>query len=120
MPRRQKKIKTCDPFCPQSRKDAEVKAHQPLHLPYNSKNDEKIPRSLRTLQFLMEQQKEQQNNTNKNKNQKKEENHKEAIGLSESKMERKENKKLSKQIKADEKELQRLLKEKARLEKMLK
>ena len=119
MPRRQKKLKTCDPFCPQSRNDAEVKAHQPLDLPYNPKNDDKIPRSLRTLNFIMEQTKEQ-NKTNKNQKKNTQQQQHEAVGLSESKMERKENKKLSKQIKADEKELQRLLKEKARLEKMLK
>ena len=119
MPRKSKKIKTCDPFCPQSRKDAEVKAKQPLDLPYNPKNEEKIPRSLRTLQYLMEQNKQQENESKDDKK-KKQTQQMESIGMSESKMERKENKKLSKQIKNEEKELQRLLKEKARLEKMLK
>ncbi|GAB1226269.1 hypothetical protein ENUP19_0282G0020, partial [Entamoeba nuttalli] len=48
------KSKTCDPFCPQSRKDAEVKSHQPEDLPYKEENDLKIPRKLKTMQYLLE------------------------------------------------------------------
>ena len=117
MPKRQKKIKTCDPFCPQSQKDAEVKPKGPEHLPYNPKMDEKIPRSLRTLQFLMEQSKEIEAQKAEQKTKPKQTTQRQ---LTESQLERKENLKLTKQIKADEKELQRLLKEKKRLEKMLK
>ncbi|BFU25305.1 hypothetical protein KM1_195890 [Entamoeba histolytica HM-3:IMSS] len=116
---RHSKIKTCDPFCPQSRKDAEVKSHQPEDLPYKEENDLKIPRKLKTMQYLLE-------HNGKPNIQSSEKRRKELakitgqIKKTEAKKIRSDEFSIKRKLQKEDKELARLLKEKHRLEEMLK